>query len=561
MATYEQVITALRAADAAGNVEDARRLAAIASNMRAAQQVAPRTTPPAVEYTAEQMAPATPEDMGFSGNAPTETEKLVGRTALGIGKGLVNPALAAAQLIPAARPTVENIQRSYQEARANLGGEGFDVPELVGSIVNPINRLIPMGGAAGSVAARGALGGAIGAATQPLVGENLNTEQILAGKVEQLGLGAIVGRGASALASALTPTLKAGTRELLESGVPVTPGQAYEGMGGALFRQIEKLDIPTMRVDKDKINLGFTKAVGNEILAIVDDKLPPKLTNGQQIFGYLQNKLTSYYDDALNKIGKVSPDEQFTKNLTELQTTLRNELGDPKQVKSFQNFLKANIVNRINLKDGKFDAQDLKRMEEIFRTKIDSIKATDTTADILRQGYDDAYKAIKNLIIRNDKDGSIAKANLAYMQRSRVMEAVNKNVAEISGAQGTFSPAELARAAARQGGDIEAAMGTAPLQQTATRALNVVGDTTDEATKFRNVMIAGKLAGLGALGFFSPAIAVPILTASGMSYKAAQALMKEPSKLRLAVQEALKANPGLFGVGLSNIRSQQAEVE
>lgn len=559
MATYEQVITALRAADAAGNVEDARRLAAIAVNLRASQQVTPRTAPPSVEYTAEQMAPSSPEDVGFSGNAPSETEKLIGRTALGIGKGIVNPALAAAQLVPQARPFVEDIQRRYQEARTNLGGEGFDVPELIGSVVNPINRLIPVGGAAGSIAARGALGGAIGAATQPVLGENLTTEQLLAGKVEQLGLGAIVGRGASALASALMPTLKAGTRELLESGVPVTPGQAYEGVGGALFRQIEKLDIPTMRIDKDKINLGFTKSIGNEVLAIIDDKLPTNLKNGQQIFGYIQNRLTKYYDDALDKIGQVAPDEQFTKSLGEVQTTLRNELGDPKQVKSFQNFLKANIAGRV--KDGELTGKDLKRMEEIFREKIDSIKATDTTAEILRQGYDDAYKAIKNLIIRNDKDGSIAKANLAYMQRSRVMEAVNKNVAEISGAQGTFSPAELARVAAKQGGDIEAAMGTAPLQQTATRALNVVGDTTDEATKFRNVMIAGKLAGLGALGFFSPAIAVPILTASGMSYKAAQALMKEPGKLRLAVQDALKQNPGLFGVGLSNLRGQQAEVE
>jgi hypothetical protein len=557
MATYEQVLTALRAADAAGNVQDARRLAAIASNMRTSSTAPVRAAP--VEYTAEQMAPATPEDVGFSGADPSETEKLIGRTTLGVGKGIINPALAAAQLIPAARPAVEDIQRRYQEARTNLGGEGFDVPELIGSIVNPVNRLIPVGGAAGSVAARGALGGAIGAATQPVIGENLTTEQILAGKVEQLGLGAIIGRGASALANALTPTLKAGTRELIESGVPVTPGQAYEGMGGALFRQIEKLDIPTMRIDKDKINLGFTKSVGNEVLAIIDDKLPTNLKNGQQIFGYIQNRLTKYYDDALDKIGQVAPDEQFTKSLGEVQTTLRNELGDPKQVKSFQNFLKANIAGRI--KDGEFSAQDLKRMEEIFRTKIDSIKATDTTAEILRQGYDDAYKAIKNLIIRNDKDGSIAQANLAYMQRSRVMEAVNKNVAEISGAQGTFSPAELARAAAKQGGDIEAAMGTAPLQQTATRALNVVGDTTDEAAKFRNVMIAGKLAGLGALGFFSPAIAVPILVASGISYKAAQALMKEPSKLRLAVQDALKQNPGLFGVGLSNLRSQQAATE
>lgn len=558
MATYEQVITALRAADAAGNVQDARRLAAIAANMRASTATTPTAAAP-VEYTAEQMAPATPEDMGFSGKPATETEKLVGRTALGIGKGLINPALAAAQLVPAARPTVENIQQSYQEARARLGGEGFDVPELVGAVLNPINRFIPAGGAAGSVAARGALGGALGAATQPVVGQNLSTEEVLAGKVEQLGLGAVAGRALGALSSALTPSLKAGTRELIESGVPVTPGQAYEGIGGALFRQIEKLDIPTMRIDKDKINLGFTKAVGDDILEVIGERLPKGMKNGQQIFGYIQNKLTSYYDDALTKIGNVIPDNQFKFDLQSTKEAIRTELGDPTAVKSFNNFLKANIDARV--KDGKLAAVDLKKLEETFRKKIDSIKATDRPSELLKQGYDDAYKAIKGLIIRNDQAGDIAKANLAYMQRSRFMEAVNKNVDEISGAQGTFSPAELARVAAKQGGDIEAAMGTAPLQQTATRALNVVGDTTDEATKFRNVMIAGKLAGLGALGFFSPAIAVPILTASGMSYKAAQALMKEPSKLRLAVQEALKQNPGLFSVGISNLRNQQAEVE
>ena len=101
----------------------------------------------------------------------------------------------------------------------------------------------------------------------------------------------------------------------------------------------------------------------------------------------------------------VAPDEQFTKSLGEVQNTVRNELGDPKQVKAFQNFLRANIAGRV--KDGEFTGKDLKRMEEIFRTKIDSIKATDTTADILRQGYDDAYKAIKNLILRNDPDGIV----------------------------------------------------------------------------------------------------------------------------------------------------------
>ena len=42
MATYEQVIEALRAADAAGNVEDAQRLAQIAQSL-STQQKAPVT--------------------------------------------------------------------------------------------------------------------------------------------------------------------------------------------------------------------------------------------------------------------------------------------------------------------------------------------------------------------------------------------------------------------------------------------------------------------------------------------------------------------------------------
>ena len=49
--------------------------------------------------------------------------------------------------------------------------------------------------------------------------------------------------------------------------------------------------------------------------------------------------------------------------------------------------------------------------------------------------------------------------------------------------------------------------------------------------------------------------------ADALQLQAAQALMKEPGKLRLAVQDALKQNPGLFGVGLSNLRGQQAAVE
>jgi hypothetical protein len=475
----------------------------------------------------------------------------------GAAKGaVINPVAAAAQVVggETGRQFAQEAQKSYETQRANAGATGFDWAELAGSIISPVNRFLP-----GGTGGRAALGGAAGAAMTPVLGEDLTMSDVLAGKVEQMGLGAVAGRLVGGVANALTPTLKAGVRELMDKGIPVTPGQAYEGIPGVLYRQIEKLDLPFMRVDKDAINLAFTKSTGDDVLNIVGEKLPANMKNGQQIFGYIQNKLTNFYDNALEKIGTVARDGEFNDALKSVQAQVADTLDNKKLSTGFKNFITANIDRRA--KDGTLTGKDLKSLEEIFRKKIDSIKATDTPAEVLKAGYDDAYKAIKALILRNDKAGDITKANLAYMQRSRIMEATQKNAAELGGTAGTYSPAELAKVAAKQGGDIEAAMGTAPLQAEATKALNIVGDTTPEAAKFRTLMIAGKLTGLGALGFFSPLIAGPILVASGLTYGAAKKLMQDPGATRKAVSEALMSNPSLFGVVPSNVREQLKEMQ
>jgi hypothetical protein len=301
---------------------------------------------------------------------------------------------------------------------------------------------------------------------------------------------------------------------------------------------------------KDAINKGFTTSIGNEVLSSIDDKLPGNIKNGQQAFGYIETKISKFYDDELAKLGTLKVDDELQAGLKDAVVGVKSKLGN-KQGKEVENFITANVTSR--LKNGQIEGTDLKRVEEIFRKRIDKITAIDTPAEVLKQGYDDAYKAIKGFILRNDKQGNIAKANEAYMKRARFMEAVGQNTAAVRGNQGTFSPSQLAKIAEKQGGTVEGKKGLAPLQVEANRALDVVGETTDEAQKFRNVMIAGKLLGIGALGAFSPTIAIPILTASGMTYKAAQQLMKDPSAARLAVQKALRDNPQLIG----NIASQQ----
>jgi hypothetical protein len=448
---------------------------------------------------------------------------------------------------------VQDYEKATKEARKRVGSEGFDWLELGGAVVSPVNKLIPAGGS--GVVSRGALGGVAGAVLNPVVGENLTPEQISAGKVEQAGIGAVAGRVGAKFAELLTPTLKPGVRELVAQGIPVSPGQAYEGVPGALYRQIEKLDLPFLRVNKEAINLGYTKSVGDDVLSSVGKTVPNTVKNGQQAFAYINKELNNAYDTAIKKIGTVPLDDEFKVALNSTKAAL-DETLDAKQAAGFNKFIRDNVVARVNAQDGTIDGADLKKLQTIFRDKIDKTSAIDTPGETLKSAYDDVYKAIKAFTLRNDADGSVAAADLGWMKQARFMEGVNTNAASARGAQGTFTPAEMAKIAAKQGGEFEAAKGIAPLQAQANKALDIVGDTTEEAQKFRTLMIAGKLTGLGALGFFSPVIALPLLTASGLSYKAAQGLMKDPGKLRLAVQDALKESPGLLGQAAANIREQ-----
>lgn len=237
MATYEQVMTALRNADAAGNVEDARRLAQIARSLQQQPVTQPAARPAPVEYTAEQMAPATPEDMGFSGEVPTETARRVeqmigaGSPIARFAKGaIVDPLLGINQLLAetgvfgervkkGASAVVKQYEKATQEARAKQGSEGFDFLQLGGALLSPVNRLAPVPsaptalGRIGEGAAVGTLFGGI----QPVV----DTENYLEEKFKQLGAGAFFGglvSGGIETAGKVGTVLKDIAKPITESG-------------------------------------------------------------------------------------------------------------------------------------------------------------------------------------------------------------------------------------------------------------------------------------------------------------------------------------------------------
>lgn len=194
-------------------------------------------TPALVEYTAEQMAPVTPEDVGFSGNTPTEA---AGRVDQMIGAGspiarfakgaIVDPLLGINQLLAetgvfgqkvktGAREVVKQYEKATQEGRARQGSEGFDFVQLGGAIASPLNRLAPVPTAptAGGRIVEGAAVGTLFGGIQPVT----DTENYLEQKFTQLGAGAFFGgliSGGVETAGKASKVLKDLYKPITESG-------------------------------------------------------------------------------------------------------------------------------------------------------------------------------------------------------------------------------------------------------------------------------------------------------------------------------------------------------
>lgn len=470
----------------------------------------------------------------------TEIGKTIQRTAQGITKGLVNPAIAAMQVVPATREVAQALQEGYQQTRKELGGTGFDVPELVGAVANPLNRFLP-GGAY--------TGGAVGAITQPLEGKDLSTLDIITGKATQAAGGAVLGKIADNLISSLTPQLKQGAQELIDAGVPVSPGQAYEGVPGWLFRQIESFGLGPKA---DKINKAFNPVVGNEVLSSIGQELPKTVAPGQATVRLVQRRIENFYTDALSKLGRNALDNEYKTTMGTILDQTKNQMSAEAR-EQFINSLNAQIGGRMSGKGGKLDGTDIKSIQEWLKGEVGKwSKGTDRDSIGLNAAYGDTLANLNQYISRIDKDGLIAKADEAWAKLYSFADASKR--ANVKG--GIFNPEQLSQAVANQAATIlTAGGGKAPLNETAQKALNVLGKQ-EPVGLLKGAMIASKAATGFATTFIMPQVAIPILLASGTTYGAAKALMKNPSATRLAVKQALEKNPGVFGAASTQFYQQ-----
>lgn len=477
-------------------------------------------------------------EQGTTGKAISKGVQTGVREGTEFVKGaVINPLLAAGQLV--APEAVQNVQEQLKTMRTNAGGEGFSPSELLGAFASPINKLLPGGGYTG---------GAIGGVMQPLEGKDLSTWDILTGKATQAVGGALMGRVAENLIAGLTPKLKEGAADLLAKGIPVSPGQAYEGAPGWLFRQMESLGLGPKAAD---VNKAFNPVVANEVLSTIDETVPKTVKPGQQAVAYAQSRISKFYDDSLAGLGKNPFDSEYKQGMNDILKAASQDIPDEKTRKVLVNSLNANIGRRVE-KDG-ISGEKIKELQVWLKDQTAKYKDASGINEIgLRTAYADTLANLNQFINRVDVDGNIAKADSAWSKLYGFADASKKATTK----GGVFNPEQLAQSVVAQApSTLTAGGGKAPMNELAQSAVNVLGKQ-EASTGLGKLMLASKVATGFATAWAAPMVAIPILTASGMTYAAAKQLMKNPSATRIAIKQALEKNPGMFGAAGTDLYNQ-----
>jgi len=221
MATYDEVIQALRNADAQGNVEDARKLAQIAQSMRQQTSNATEQSPTRIELRGMAVPDKPKEEPGLirqmiGMGSPTYSllRGAVIEPALGINQLLASTGLFGQKVKEEATKLAQREAATAAAEREAVGRSGIDVPQFAGAVFSPLNRLIPSRGAAQMVG-----GGAIQGGISPVTS---GEESYLSDKLFNMGLGGVLG-GVIPVASKVVKEVKD-----YISALPVTEGNKLE---------------------------------------------------------------------------------------------------------------------------------------------------------------------------------------------------------------------------------------------------------------------------------------------------------------------------------------------
>lgn len=287
----------------------------------------------------------------------------------------------------------------------------------------------------------GALQGGVYGASQAKAGEAES------GGEEGSTLGAIIGGGipivGNALSRVISPIASQNTKlqMLLGQGATPTIGQALGGRVNAMEEKLSSLPVmgDMINVARQKAAQSIEPIAFNRALSKVGEKLPAGMS-GRDAISHTENVLKQKYDEVLNRIGAIIPDEKFSANVANLEGMV-NGLKMPQEAKDKFAFVLDKVKSSID-ENGVItsdaykalesalgsDARALAGEQSIYSNKIapavSQIKAE--LSDMLQRQAGSAAKELK--------DVNSGWANFKILQKA---------ASGVGAEEGRFTPAQL----------------------------------------------------------------------------------------------------------------------
>lgn len=563
MADISQLEAALVKADAAGNADDARLLAAEIRKMRSAPAETPKSEGgfrgsalggfiqggrDVLDAGAQMLSQAMPEGarnaINSANNFIADKTGLVSR----LPEGGIDEQIA------------QN-EQEYQQARQASGREGFDAARMTGNIASTLPLASVKGLQlakgkglfdAGNIAKATAAGGIVGAAQPVTEGE------FLPEKLQQIGSGAAFGAASAPIGAALgrmiSPQTNPEVQSLLKQGVTPTPGQI---LGGAMQRGEDKLmSVPLLgdaitggrkRAQEELNRAAYARALEG---TGVDAK---SLSVGRDGISAIKDTLGKAYDDLLPKLS-FKPDQQFTAELGNLRQMATNLA--PTEARKFESILGEHL-SKVS-PNGSMTGETFKILESSLANEI---KKFSGATDAYQRELGDALKETLNVFRQGLTRSNPQFADeLGKLNKNYANYAILRKAGSAAGDQSRgFTPSQLA--AAVRGSDKSAgkggvATGKALMQDLSDAGVNVLNSKYPDSGSIGRALMAG---GLGAGVFSNPALlgagaaALPY-TPSGQKIMAAL-LTKRPEVAKALGLNAQKFAP-LVGASLAQPLSQ-----
>jgi len=403
MATQEQILQALKKADAAGNVEDAKKLARMYKD---GQQSRPEINN-VVEGVRQFSQGATFQSADEIEAAVKTLAKDKAISQFGLAAGFAQSPENSMGLAGALRTDTQANDYStsgYKQERDKLRAQNKEFVrqnpktamalEVLGGITTPV-----LGTAkAASTLGKTALGSAQGAGYGALYGLGSADEMsdVTSDALTQGAVGGLIGGTLSRLGAAVAPKLQQGANELQRKGINLTPGQAFGGVTDTLEQKLGSTlpFINTRRTENIKrwnqsIIDDVIKPIGGKMSAVSDD-----ITSNVRT---AQKTLSTAYDDLLPNIS-LKMDKPFKDEMTEILTKASQDLTEPVQ-KKLSNEL-SRIGQQLNVSKS---GQTLKGIQSDLGRKIAKYSTSTNSDDkFMGEALEDILDGMMNSMERQN---------------------------------------------------------------------------------------------------------------------------------------------------------------